>query len=196
MDLSDHGRRALEAAVECQKRLEQLQGKLMMLSHKPIKQRIGINTGYAVVGNMGSRMRFNYTMLGDSVNLAARLEGQNKAFGTYTMCSDESRKAAIEHGCTLKFRELARLQVVGKKEAVTVFEPMTEEDYEKRKSVLEIFAGALNLFYRGNLEEAEKVFASIADEDSAALSYKTKCQELLKVGLPADWDGRWVASSK
>ncbi|MBO4387320.1 MAG: adenylate/guanylate cyclase domain-containing protein, partial [Treponema sp.] len=195
-DQEDHALRAVEAAISCQERLEQMQEELVKISHKSVKQRIGLNTGYAVVGNMGSRMRFNYTMLGDSVNLAARLEGQNKSFGTYTMCSAETKNAAVEHGTKLKFRELAKLQVVGKKEAVTVFEPMSPTVFAKREKELETFAEALKEFYSANFAKASKLFQSIADSDPAAKNYLEKCGEFIKTPPESDWDGRWIATSK
>lgn len=195
-DQEDHALRAVEAAIRCQERLDEMQEELVKISHKSVKQRIGLNTGFAVVGNMGSRMRFNYTMLGDSVNLAARLEGQNKAFGTYTMCSAETKNAAVEHGTKLKFRELAKLQVVGKKEAVTVFEPMSPTVFAKREVELETFAEALKEFYSANFAKAKELFQSIAQSDAAAKNYLEKCTEFIATPPDADWDGRWIATSK
>jgi len=195
-DQEDHALRAVEAAIRCQERLDEMQEELVKISHKSVKQRIGLNTGFAVVGNMGSRMRFNYTMLGDSVNLAARLEGQNKAFGTYTMCSAETKNAAVEHGTKLKFRELAKLQVVGKKEAVTVFEPMSPSVFAKREVELETFAEALKEFYSANFAKAKELFQSIAQSDAAAKNYLEKCTEFIATPPDADWDGRWIATSK
>ena len=195
-DQEDHALRAVEAAIRCQERLDEMQEELVKISHKSVKQRIGLNTGFAVVGNMGSRMRFNYTMLGDSVNLAARLEGQNKAFGTYTMCSAETKNAAVEHGTKLKFRELAKLQVVGKKEAVTVFEPMSPTVFAKREVELETFAEALKEFYSANFAKAKELFQTIAQSDAAAKNYLEKCTEFIATPPDADWDGRWIATSK
>lgn len=192
----DHARRGLEAAIRCQQKLDELREELQKRSKRPMFQRIGLNTGVAVVGNMGSSKHFNYTMLGDSVNLAARLEGLNKQFGTYTMCSDATRQEALAHGTKLCFRELARAEVVGKKQAVTVFEPMSEADYARRKPVLDVFAQGLSLFYEGNFAGAEEVFSSIADKDPPAAKYLERCRELASAPLPADWQGVWVAKSK
>ncbi len=191
----DHARRGLEAALRCQQRLDELREELQKRSGRPMYQRIGLNTGYAVVGNMGSAKHFNYTMLGDAVNLASRLEGLNKQFGTYTMCSDATRRAALEHGTQLCFRELARAAVVGKKEAVTVYEPMLPEVYERRRKTIESFDAALHLFYDGDFAGAQARFSALAAEDPAAEKYAVKCAELLR-SKPEHWNGVWVATSK
>lgn len=197
VELKDHSRRGVEAMIQCQKRLAELRPALEQRAGRPFYMRVGINTGDAVVGNMGSKNRFDYTMLGDSVNLAARLEGLNKQFGTYSMCSAASKEEAVACGTSLKFRELARVAVVGKKEAVTVFEPMEAEEYEERLPILKTFEASLQLFYEGKFQEALSGFTSIQQQDTAATHYVEKCQELLaNPPTPNTWEGVWVATSK
>ncbi|MFP4705666.1 MAG: CHASE2 domain-containing protein, partial [Spirochaetaceae bacterium] len=94
----DHARRAVTAALECQRRLAELRPDFRERVGRDLFMRVGINTGPAVVGNFGSTLRFDYTMLGDTVNLGARLEGVNKQFGTYTMISEATKGAIdVEH---------------------------------------------------------------------------------------------------
>ena len=106
-------------ALEMQERLAQLREGWKKEGKAELYMRIGINTGPAVVGNMGSKTRMDYTMMGDSVNLAARLEGVNKQYKTETMISGFTYEQAKEF---VEVRELDRIRVVGKKEPVKIYE--------------------------------------------------------------------------
>ncbi len=195
LNQDDHAKRAIEAAVACQSKLEEINTELEKRVGKPIKMRIGINTGSAVVGNMGSKNRFDYTMIGDTVNLCARLEGLNKQFGTYTMCSESTMKKAVEDGTDLHFRELARVMVVGKNEAIRVYEPMKNAEYDKNSLQIKTFSEGLELFYKGNLTEAVSVFETIQGSDTVAKKYIEKCMELL-IDKDSIKDGIWRSREK
>lgn len=190
--LEDHGLRGVRAAVRCQEKLAELRPAFAERSGKELYMRIGMNSGPAVVGNMGSRVRFDYTMLGDAVNLAARLEGINKQFGTYTMISEATRTLA---GDAFAYREISRVRVVGKKLPVVVFEPMPPEEYARRRRVLELFDRGRDAFYRGSFAEALSVFEEIAEEDPPAAKYAAKCRPMVDAP-PADWDGVWNMTEK
>lgn len=195
--IENHAKVALEAAYTCQKKLALMRPALeYRTGGKPFRMRIGLNTGLAVVGNMGSANRFDYTMFGDAVNLAARLEGLNKQFGTYTMCSEAAKKSAEEGGTSLRFRELARAAVVGKNEPVTVYEIFDEQTYHEKQPLLISFSKGLEEFYAGNFEKALSIFRQTQDEDPAALHYAEKCASLLLAKPDEPWLGIWKAETK
>ena len=192
-----HARSALEAAWACQKKLEESRADFEKRAQgRPFKMRIGLNTGFAIVGNMGSVSRFDYTMLGDSVNLAARLEGLNKQFGSYTMCAEAAKKQAEESGTILKFRELARAAVVGKSEPVVVYEVMDEKTYNEKKSLLDSFDRGLKEFYAGNFKEALNIFTQSEEADPPSKHYAEKCKTLISQKPEGEWLGIWKADTK
>lgn len=197
LDVENHAQRAVEAAVACQEKLSLMRNDLEKRAGQVFKMRIGINTGEAVVGNMGSHSRFDYSMLGDSVNLAARLEGFNKQFGTYTMCSLSTKEEAEKFGTKICFRELGKAGVVGKSQAVRVFEPMTSDQYDEKKEMIRIFETALEYFYSGDFEKALSLFQSIHETDSAVKNYAEKILGYIKNPPKMEgWDGTWIATTK
>jgi len=160
---------------------------------KDLKMRVGVNTGQAVVGNMGSHSRFDYTMIGDAVNLTARLEGINKQFGTYVLISESTMKKI---NGAFPVREISRVAVVGRREAVVVYEPMIPEDInEQKQQIMKKFAKGLKLFYAGDFQQAQNIFSGIIQEDPVVRSYVAKCGELIE-NPPKDWDEVWVITTK
>lgn len=194
VSFGDHAARALEASMLCQKKLAERQDFFAEKYGCRLLTRIGLNTGYAVVGNMGSSKRFDYTMLGDSVNLAARLEGLNKQFGTYLMCTEATFTQAQQARRNFYSRKLAQVAVVGKKEAVTVYEPLPEAEFRRREAALRRFDEARDLFYRGQFAEALPCFEALAGEDRPPVFYAEQCRYYIE--RPAEWRGYWQATSK
>ncbi|MCX5840803.1 MAG: adenylate/guanylate cyclase domain-containing protein, partial [Deltaproteobacteria bacterium] len=189
---SDHAIRCVRAALRCQVRLAEMRPMFRERLGKDLKMRIGINSGPAVVGNMGSHTRFDYTMIGDAVNLAARLEGINKQFGTYTLIS---QSAMEQMDGAFPVRELSKVAVVGRREPVVVYEPMLPDDVERRQNQLARFSEGLALFYQGDFPGAEALFSGLAEADPAARAYRTKCRELID-HPPEEWHGVWVITTK
>lgn len=189
----DHAILAVRTALECQDRLAELNPQFEQQIGAGLHQRIGINSGPVVVGNMGSKQRFNYTFLGDAGNLAARLEGINKQFGTSLLISEYTQR---QLGDAIITREIARVQVVGRKEHVRVFEPMTPAIAKARREILDDFARALALYYAGNLDAAVSGFSRIESQDATAAAYVQRCRQLQTNRLEKDWTGIWSMTEK
>ena len=189
MDLPNHALHAARAAVRCQQKLDELRPRYSEWTGHELFMRIGLHTGQAVVGNLGSKTRFDYTMLGDAVNLAARLEGVNKVFCSGTLLSHVTR---AEVGNALPFREIGCVAVVGRREPVTLFQPLPEHLDDEHHTHFET---SLNRFYQGEFESAARCFLALAQRDAVAASYLRYCIHLIKQP-PDDWQGVWVLESK
>ncbi len=186
----DHAVRATRAAWRCQERLAERREEFRVRTGATLRMRIGLNTGEAVAGNMGSRQRFNYTVLGDAANLASRLEGANKVFGTYTMLADSTRAAA---GDAILAREMGSLRVVGRETPVRVHELLGLAGGPEPPGLAD-FARGLGLVHTGRMGEALAVFEAIPD-DPLARAYAGRCRELL-AAPDSPWDGVWVLTGK
>jgi adenylate cyclase len=188
----DHADRCVRAALRCQSKLAEMREPIRKRIGRELRMRVGINSGPAVVGNLGSKTRFDYSMLGDSVNLASRLEGVNKQFGTYTIISESTLEQMKE---ALPCREISRVAVVGRKDPVRIYEPLLPEEYIFRKSTSARFTEALEDFYRGEFGDAEEIFAELKECDPVAEAYSAKCTFLLE-HPPEEWNGVWIVTEK
>ncbi len=190
LDQPDHALRACRAALRCQHRLQERSREFLERAGSPVRMRIGINTGIVVVGNMGSRQRFDYTVLGDAANLASRLEGANKAFGTGIMVAESTW---VQTSGQLRGRELGLLRVVGRKVPVRVFEPRHPDD-PFPDDQLQAFHQGLACCSENRWAEALGVFSAWAD-DPVAEVYAKRCRELLD-DPASTWDGVWNLTQK
>ncbi len=207
LEIEHHPVHAVRAALDCQRRLKELRplylrpvGSVDPQTDAPgvnreIATRIGIHTAEVSVGNFGSRTRFDYTALGDGMNLASRLEGANKTFGTFVMVSQWTRMRVAD---AFPHRELGRIGVVGRVEPVTVYEPMLPEDAERRSTELATYDAGLRMWYNNRLEEARDLFLSIAEKDTAASKMAAQCDLWLArdTGERITWTGVVTLSEK
>ncbi|CAN5153088.1 adenylate/guanylate cyclase domain-containing protein [soil metagenome] len=189
--MPDHALMACTTAVRNQKLLIELRDRWTREGKPPFQSRIGINTGEVVVGNIGSAKRMNYTVVGDEVNLASRLEGLNKHYGTQILISEatyEEAKAGIV------VRLLDRVSVKGKNSAVLVYELLGlkgETSPELHELGLK-YAEAWNAYHRQDWAEALHGFAAILElwpNDGPSREMKRRCVEYRERPPGADWDG-------
>lgn len=193
VEVPDHAARACVAALRMLD-IKAQQNRIFRENGLPeIDIGIGINTGIAIVGNMGSTVRFSYTAIGDSVNLASRLEGMNKFYGTHVIVSESTRQQA---GNGFLFRPLDRITVKGKKDPVAVYELMTARD--NAGTVVDRFAEALDQYYAGRFDAAARLFAALADDtaDGPSQVFAKRCREYITSPPPAGWDGIHHMTSK
>lgn len=203
-----HAHEACHAAVEIQRRQLELcdkwarDGGLPPLVHE-MRTRIGLNSGRAIIGNMGSRRRFNYTMMGDTVNLAARTESGAKAYGVYTMVTNETRVLSRSIKDDLHFRYLDRLIVKGRSKPVEMFELVgLEADLSSdMKKGLSTYQTGIKLYLDRKWDAARAAFAISAQlelypKDNPSLVMSRRCLAF-KADPPGDeWQGEYVMSSK
>lgn len=172
VDLPEHPRAAARSALEMIRTVEQLNHALEQQQLPPIAIGIGLNTGDAVVGNMGSSLRFNYTAIGDAVNLASRLETQTKAYRCHIIVSEAT---AMALGNEFLLRRLDKVRVKGKHQAVQIYELM--DDGERNRRIKTDFEIALTAYEAGRFEEAEAGFRRCAQEhaDATAEVFVERC---------------------
>ncbi|URA11250.1 adenylate/guanylate cyclase domain-containing protein [Thermospira aquatica] len=193
----DHAYRCAMAALEIQLKLSLLAIEWVERGYPLIKTRIGMNSGPAVVGNMGSSQRMNYTMMGDTVNLASRLEGANKFYGTYTMMSESSYEMVKEH---FVCRKLDLIRVKGKTQPIGVYELVERvgKVSAEKEDVLARFQEGFHLYEKKQWGEALRVFRYLWEtyQDPPSATYLERCEEFIKNPPPDDWNGVYVLKSK
>lgn len=190
-DHPDHARAACTAALRNLATLRKLNEKWNSEGRPALATRIGINTGELIVGNMGSATRLNYTVVGDSVNLASRLEGLNKFYGTEAMISETTYEQARDW---IVARPLEKVSVKGKEEGVLVYEllGLTDEADKETVELAELSEEAISTYYEREFSRAEKLFAEILEmrpSDVAAKLLSEECRRLADSPPPPDWDG-------
>lgn len=209
LPMSDHAQRACTVALN-------MQNELINLRHKWIEEgdkwpkgvqemqiRIGINTGEMVIGNMGSKTRMNYSMIGDAVNLASRLESSAKQYGVNIQVGENTYKE-VEN--IFVFRFLDKVRVKGKMQSVKTYELLGKinDVNDNTEQLITIFHEAQTLYYRQRWKEAITLFKKAESLEimnpgkitNPSRVYITRCRELKNNPPDNEWDGVWVLRQK
>lgn len=192
-----HAKEACRCALQNIEKLKELQKEFEAQGLPYIDIGIGINTGAMSVGNMGSNIVQNYTVMGDSVNLAARLEGINKEYGTRIIISEFTHK---ELDNTFICREVDRVKVKGKLEPVRIFELVCEgEPSDQVARLMKLFGQGYELYHKKQFSDALAIFKQaleVSQNDPVSKLYVERCEDYISTPPPQDWDGVCVMKTK
>lgn len=193
----DHADRAMAAAIAMRTTLNEMNARRAWPGGVELNLGIGLNTGEMVVGNMGSSKRFDYTVMGDAVNLGSRLEGLNKEYGTQIIASEFAKRATTPG--KFLFRPLDLVAVKGKKEPVEIFEVVGEAGAVAQSALegAQRFEQAMKLYRAQKFAEAKVIFEDLAESgDPAAKMYVVRCEAFLEHPPASDWNGVWIYTKK
>lgn len=194
-----HAHKACYAALEMQEKLVEMRVKLKKEGRPELRARAGINSGQVVLGNMGSQSVFDYTVMGDNVNLASRLEGANKEYGSYIMISEWTQELVKDDIIT---RELDLIRVKGKVKGVKVFEVIARNSVgitATKKKSLDNYALGIGAYRQQRWDEAIVYFKSALNsvpDDETSKVYIERCEEFKKNPPPENWDGVFTMLTK
>jgi adenylate cyclase len=191
LDLPEHADHACKTAVRMMDELQKLNVGFAARGMHTLDIGVGINTGPAVVGNMGADIRFDYTAIGDSVNLASRLEGLNKYYGSHILVSEDTHSQV--KNSEFVFREVDRVRVKGKHLPIVMYELMITN-----LELLPLFEEGLEKYRSKQFEQAQQIFNQLVTDynDGPSRLYQSRCTEYLETAPPTDWDGVYTAKSK
>jgi adenylate cyclase len=191
--------RAVRAAIAMMRELGQWNEQRLAEGRPAVDIGIGLNTDTIVSGNIGSRKRMDYTMIGDGVNLASRLESACKQYGAHILVSEFTWKKLRG---TYRGRELDRIVVKGKTQPVAIYEILdyhTEKSYPAMSDAMGHFRDALAKYRGRDFAGARTLFGkvlAINAEDKAAQLYVERCDRLTEEAPPEDWAGVWIMDHK
>lgn len=186
-DDSEHASNAARAALGCRARLDELNRDSAAFKGYKVAHRMGLNSGAALVGNIGSRRRFNYSVMSDAVNVASRLEGANKYYGTTIAASEMTVELT---GSTFAWRELDAIRVKGRATPVKIYELLAEAGEETPQQAAAATAYARGIAYWRNREfdAAAKCFERVADVDRPSALFLSRANAFASLPPGPDWE--------
>jgi adenylate cyclase len=195
---ADHAIRACRSALRQLEAIQALRPKWEQGDWPVIGLRIGMNTGDMIVGSIGGENGQDYTVIGDAVNLASRLEAVNKVYGTKALCTESTWRAAKD---TIAMREIDQIRVAGKQQPVRIFEIVAEasELADTKRQVIATYERGLAAYRARNWSDAAAAFDEALALDAADGPSKVMADRLRKVNAdpPGEgWDGVWTLKEK
>ncbi|MBI1907409.1 MAG: adenylate/guanylate cyclase domain-containing protein [Rhodocyclales bacterium] len=190
LEMPDPELRAVNAAIAMQARMRALHDETLARHGVALSMRIGVHRGPCIVGNLGGDNRFDFTAVGDAVNLASRLEGVNKVYGTTILLSETVAEAV---SATTPLREIDTLRVKGKQQGIKVYTPCIDP------ALSHASAEALALYRAGDWTSARDAWRQAAaqwPDDPVAATFVARLEQMANNGWPLDWDGVTTLDSK
>lgn len=193
LTIEDHADKAVLSSIEMIRKMGEVNKKMENEGIPSVNIGIGIHTGIATVGNMGSKLRFDYTAIGDTVNLSSRLEGLTKIYHVNIIMSEATKKQLKRDYLT---RKIDIVKVKGKNEPVTIYQLM--EDTEQNRNIKSRFDEALNLYYERRFDEAKRLFSELVslDNDRTSSVFAERCSHYINEAPHDDWDGVFKHENK
>lgn len=197
--LENNALSACLSALEMQEKAQHIAERWKSEGRPNLVVRMGLNTAEMVVGNMGGEKRFDYTVLGDAVNLASRLEGANKSYGTRIMISEATYEKVKD---LFLCRELDLLVVKGKTKPIRVYELLGKLDtpnIQSQRQLIEQFSLAMNFYRNQRFSDAQREFEKVLQLDSSdepSALYIKRCKEFIQEPPPNDWNGVYEMKTK
>ncbi|MEY4393895.1 MAG: hypothetical protein RL595_1144 [Planctomycetota bacterium] len=190
LTIEDHATMACKAALECQIAMNSFNKANLSKGLPEIVMRIGINTGDALVGNIGSDTRLNYTAVGDTVNLASRLEGTNKEYGTLVLINETTNR---EVSGKILTRLVDKVAVKGKTKPGEIYEVLAnaEDESPKLRKIIDLTSQGRVLFEARQFSKARECYGQLLEmnpDDGVARLYQQRCDHFMANPPPADWD--------
>ena len=198
LDQHDHALRAVRTAIRMRDRLKEMNETGSFPAGITLKVGVGMNTGDMVVGNIGADMRYDYTVIGDAVNLASRTESLCKEYGSEILVTENTATDIRDH---VFLRKLDKVAVKGKKEPILLYQvvALIDKVTPEQTSKVEAFHAILDLYFAKKFLEAKdraKQFLETYPDDVTTQHLLERCDIYLMTPPPADWDGTWVMTKK
>ena len=194
--VSDHGMRAVMAALDMARQLEIFNQGLIAKGGMPLAIGIGINTGEVILGNIGSEKKLDYTVIGDNVNLASRMEGLTKAYGCSILVTEATHKEIM---AAIPCRLIDMVKVVGKQQGIKIYEPLALQNSAETDHIAALSEAGFNHYLNREWDAAIKRYSEILAvraEDKTSQVFVTRCEGYKITEPPAEWDGIFTMRRK